>query len=235
MVAIQPEEKVIAFVLYPGVTILDIIGPLQVISKMRPPFRAVVVGEGKVPMVTDTSLSLTPEMTYEEVPDPFAIMVPGGMGATKAMGDGRLIDYLQEQAPKVTTMGSICTGALILAAAGLLNGKKATTHWSYQRILNALGARYVPERWTFDGKFVTSAGVSAGIDMALAMTARWSSEAESRMIQLGLEYDPSPPLGPIKWSEVDLDARIGPIMERIRSDLPHRPDIISQIESNLPK
>jgi len=226
---------VIAFILYPGVTILDIIGPLQVVSKMRPPFRAVVVGESKVPMTTDTTLSLMPEMTFEEVTSPFAIMVPGGLGATRAMGDDRLLDYLREQAVDVTTMGSICTGALILAAAGLLDGRKATTHWSYQRILNALGARYVPERWTCDGKFVTSAGVSAGIDLALALVAQWSSETESRMIQLGLEYDPSPPLGPIKWGEVDLDARIGPIMQRIRMDLPHRPDIVSRIEANLPK
>lgn len=231
----RSNEKVVAFVLYPGVTILDIIGPLQVISKMMPPFRAVVVGESRTPMPTDTNLSLMPELTFEEVQEPYAIMVPGGLGATKAMGDPKLISYLQDQAANVTTMGSICTGALILASAGLLDGRKATTHWSYQRILTALGARYVPERWTSDGKFVTSAGVSAGIDMALAMAARWSSEAESRMIQIGLEYDPAPPLGPIKWSEVDLDARIGPIMERIRSDLPHRPDIVSRIEGNLAK
>lgn len=231
--AISSDEKVVAFILYPGVTILDIIGPLQVISRMRPPFRAVVVGESKVPMATDTNLSLMPEMTYDDVPRPFAIMVPGGLGATRAMGDRKLIGYLLDQANSVTTMGSICTGALILAAADLLDGRKATTHWSYQRILTALGAHYVPERWTSDGKFVTSAGVSAGIDMALALVAMWCSEEESRGIQIGLEYDPSPPFGPIRWSEVDLDARIGPIMQRIRSDLPHRPDIVSRIEGNL--
>jgi transcriptional regulator GlxA family with amidase domain len=90
-------------------------------------------------------------------------------------------------------VGSVCTGALILAAAGLLAGRQATTHWASHRLLERLGARYLPERWVEDGKFITSAGVSAGIDMALALTARLTDEPTARMVQLAIEYDPHPP------------------------------------------
>jgi transcriptional regulator GlxA family with amidase domain len=102
-------------------------------------------------------------------------------------------DYLRRAAGTSELVGSVCTGAMILAAAGLLEGRNATTHWSHHRLLERLGATYLPERWVEDGKVITSAGVSAGIDLALALVARLTDEPTARMVQLWIEYDPHPP------------------------------------------
>jgi transcriptional regulator GlxA family with amidase domain len=105
----------------------------------------------------------------------------------------------------VPVVGSVCTGALVLAAAGLLEGRPATTHWAYHRLLERLGATYLPQRWLEDGKFITSAGVSAGIDMALALVARLTDEPTARRVQVAIEYDPHPPFGGIDWGQVNRD------------------------------
>ncbi|OPY31337.1 MAG: Intracellular protease 1 [Methanomassiliicoccales archaeon PtaU1.Bin124] len=227
------SEKIVAFLLYPGVTMLDLVGPLQVISKMQPPFRAVVVAEDLGPMKADASLTLSAEMTFEQVPEPFALVVPGGMGATKAMANERLLDYIKGRSGSVNAMAAVCTGSLILAAAGLLQGRKASTHWSYAKVLNAMGAEYQEQRWVRDGKFFTSAGVSAGIDMAFALVAEWGGMAQSKSIQLGLEYDPRPPFGPIDWNGVDRDSRLPKILVRLREDLADKPALLERIESGL--
>jgi transcriptional regulator GlxA family with amidase domain len=99
----------------------------------------------------------------------------------------------------------VCTGALLLAGAGLLEGRRATTHWAYHRFLDRLGAKYVPERWVEDDRYLTGAGVSAGIDMALRLAARLTNDDLARLVQLGIEYDPHPPHGGIDWSGVDRD------------------------------
>jgi transcriptional regulator GlxA family with amidase domain len=104
-------------------------------------------------------------------------------------------DYLRQAADTSPVVGSVCTGALVLAAAGLLEGRQATTHWAYHRLLERLGATYLPQRWVEDGKFITSAGVSAGIDMALALVARLTDEPTARMVQVAIEYDPTHRLG----------------------------------------
>lgn len=196
------SEKVIALVLFPEVTLLDLVGPLQVLKGLPAPYRTVVVGERMEPMATDVGLALTPERTFAEVPRPFAVVVPGGPGSVAAMGSEAVQGYLRSAAPQAEVVGSVCTGALVLAAAGLLEGRRATTHWAYASELEKLGARYVRERWVEDGKFITAGGVSAGIDMALALAARLTDRATAQRIQLGIEYDPRPPFGGIDWSLV---------------------------------
>lgn len=116
-------------------------------------------------------------------------------------------------------VGSVCTGSLILAAASLLDGRDVKTHWSYASFLDRLGVRYVKERWVRDGRYVTSAGVSAGIDMALYLASELARDKVARKIQLGLEYYPRPPLGSIDWSSVDLGERTSWIEDRMRSEL----------------
>jgi transcriptional regulator GlxA family with amidase domain len=166
------EHNTVAFVLYPGLTLLDLVGPLQVFASLRrfnDQYRPVVVAERLEPMPTDGPLTVTADKTFANVPDPAVVIVPGGDAPTiKAMGDPAIRDYLRQAADTAPVVGSVCTGALVLAAAGLLEGRQATTHWAYHQLLERLGATYLPKRWVEDGKFITSAGVSAGIDMALA-------------------------------------------------------------------
>lgn len=195
-------DKTIALLMFPELTLLDLVGPLQVLKGLPAPFRTVVIGERVEPMSTDTGLVLTPEKRLEEAPSPFAVIVPGGPGSVAAMGNEAIQGYLRSTAAKAEIVGSVCTGALILAATGLLEGRRATTHWAYAAELEKLGARYVRERCVEDGKFITGGGVSAGLDMAIALVARLTDRATAERIQLGIEYDPHPPFGGIDWSHV---------------------------------
>lgn len=202
------QAKTIVFLLYPGLTVLDLIGPLEVFSSansyLAQPFRIAVAGETLAPVSTDTPAKLMPDVTLAEARRPYGVIVPGGGRPTlAAMGNRVLTDYLQEAAEGAHFIGSVCTGALILAAAGLLEGRRATTHWAYVPVLERLGATYVAERWVEDGKFITAAGVSAGIDMALRLLARLGGDEAARRTQLEIEYDPQPPLGGLDWSLVD--------------------------------
>jgi len=204
--AMKPEEtaadKTIALVSFPELTLLDLVGPLQVLKSLPAPFRTVVVGERVEPMMTDTGLAFAPEKRFDEVPHPHAVIVPGGPGSVAAMGNEAIQAYLRSAGARAEVAGSVCTGALVLAASGLLEGRRATTHWAYAAELEKLGARYVRERFVEDGKFITAGGVSAGIDMAIALAARLTDRATAERIQLGIEYDPHPPFGGIDWSRV---------------------------------
>lgn len=225
------KERTIVFILYPGVTLLDLVGPLEVLSKLGPPYRTVVASGTRGPMGSSLPLHVSTDLDYEEVPAPFAVIVPGGSeGAIRAMGDRRLRDYLLAADKEAGVMGSVCTGSLILAAAGLLKGREATTHWSYATFLERLGAKFVRRRWAQDGKYITSAGVSAGVDMALALASQLAGEQAARRIQIGLEYDPRPPLGGIDWDQVDLEQRKPWIIERMRRELGHRPDLLELLD-----
>ncbi|PYJ36778.1 MAG: DJ-1/PfpI family protein [Verrucomicrobia bacterium] len=135
-------------------------------------------------------------------PGPDVIIIPGGPGSVAAMANHALQTYLKATAESATVVASVCTGALPLAATGLLEGRRVSVHWAYARELELLGARYERARFTEDGKFITSAGVSAGIDMALHLAAKLAGQEISQRIQLGLEYDPQPPFGGIDWTQV---------------------------------
>ena len=198
-----PTEKTIAFVLYPGLTVFDLTGPLQVISHLatlRPEIRPVVVGERIAPLATDAGVAALPGRTFADVPHPYAFVVPGGTSATlKAMSDPAIRAYVRAAAETAEIVGSVCTGALILAAVGLLEGRQATTHWAAQPILERYGATYRRQRWVEDGKFITAAGVSAGIDMGLQLATRLTDEATAREVQRRLDYDPRPPFGRLDY------------------------------------
>lgn len=130
------------------------------------------------------------------------IVIPGGPGSVAAMANRALQTYLKSVIETATVIASVCTGALPLAATGLLEGRRVSVHWAYARELELLGARYERARFTEDGKFTTSSGVSAGIDMALKLAANLAGREISHQIQLGLEYDPRPPFGGIDWTQV---------------------------------
>lgn len=183
----------IAIPLYDRFTALDAIGPYEVLSRL-PGARVVFVAAEAGPVTTDNGmLTLLVEHTLEQVREPDIVLVPGGPGEVVQRAGGAILDWLREADRTSTWTASVCTGSLILAAAGLLDGKRATSHWLALEELRRLGAEPVEERVVFDGKLVTAAGVSAGIDMALALAASIAGDQVAQAIQLGIEYDPQPP------------------------------------------
>jgi len=179
--------------LFDRFTALDAVGPHQVLHHL--PDAEVIFAAQRVRGITDESgtLTLQSQAAYADVPRPDIIVVPGGPGQAEQMTQGPLRDWLVEADKTSTWTTSVCTGALILAAAGLLAGRAATTYWLALEELGRLGAVPKRERYVFDGKYVTGAGVSAGIDMALALAGRVAGDEEAKRIQLGIEYDPHPP------------------------------------------
>lgn len=213
--------KTIAFIIYQGLTPLDLVGPLQVLSTfsvMKPEYQVVVVSEKIEPIISDAGLRFLPDKTFTDVPCPFAIVVPGGNTPTeKAMTNPAIRAYVRSAAQTAEVIGSVCTGALILASVGLLKDKPATTHWAYEKFLEQFGVRYERIRWVDDGKIVMSAGVSAGIDWALYLVAKLSDEATARQVQLALQYDPHPPFGRIDWQHLDFLPRMLRLMNSLRA------------------
>ncbi|HEV2975206.1 MAG TPA: DJ-1/PfpI family protein [Solirubrobacteraceae bacterium] len=182
-----------AILLYDGFTALDAVGPYEVLSRL-PGGRVTFVAAERGPVRTDNGmLDLYAERSLADVRAPEIVLVPGGPGEVAARAGGPALDWLRAVHETSTWTTSVCTGSLILAAAGLLDGKRATGHWLAIEKLRELGADAVSERVVFDGKIVTGAGVSAGIDMALSLAARVAGDAVAQAIQLGIEYDPRPP------------------------------------------
>ncbi|MBN9390921.1 MAG: DJ-1/PfpI family protein [Chloroflexi bacterium] len=206
------DRQEIAFVIYPGLTIFDLAGPLQVfsaLSRLAPHIRPLVVAENTEPVKTDIGVMMVPNCTFADLPNPYAFFVPGGDTATlKAMSNLAIRSYIQTASQEARWIVSVCTGALILAAVGLLEGRNVTTHWAYVRILKQLGATYVQKRWTANGNIVNSAGVSAGIDTALYMVSRLTNDETARQVQWLIQYDPRPPFGGIDYSHFKLLPRL---------------------------
>jgi putative intracellular protease/amidase len=183
----------IAIPIYDCFTALDAIGPYEVLSRV-PGARVTFVAVEPGPVRTDNGmLTILAERSLEQERQPDIVLVPGGPGEVVQRAGGPVLDWLREVDRTTTWTTSVCTGSLILAAAGLLEGKRATSHWLAMEKLRELGAEPVEERVVFDGKLVTAAGVSAGIDMALALVASIADDAVAQAIQLGIEYDPQPP------------------------------------------
>jgi transcriptional regulator GlxA family with amidase domain len=183
----------IAFPLYRPFTALDLVGGYQVFA-MWPDSEVVLVAETTEPVWDDRgAMAFTPTATFAEVPAPDVIMVPGSGRPFESLTDEALLTWLRAAAPTAAWISSVCSGSGLLAAAGLLEGRRATTHWAYREILAEMGVEVVAERWVFDGNVVTGAGVTAGIDMALALTARHFGDHVAKVTQLALEYDPEPP------------------------------------------
>jgi transcriptional regulator GlxA family with amidase domain len=176
----EDKNKTIAVVTYPGVALLDLVATKTVLDSlaMGTRYRSVTVGERTEPIASNTPMRIIPEKRFEEVPDPFAIIVPGGgANALKAMGDERLTNYLRFAEHGAELVSSVSTGAFILAAAGLLKGRQATTHPDYAELLRKLGVNYVQRGWVEDGRYITAAGTSGGIDMALYLVAQAKERA----------------------------------------------------------
>jgi putative intracellular protease/amidase len=183
----------IAILLYDRFTVLDAIGPYQVLSGM-PDAEVVFVAERPGPIRDEVgSLVLSAPAGLADVPRPDIVVVPGGPGQNDQMQDGPVHEWLRAADQTSTWTTSVCTGSLILAAAGLLAGRRATSHWTALDELGSLGVRPVSERVVFDGKYVTAAGVSAGIDMGLTLAGRVAGDETAQAIQLMIEYDPQPP------------------------------------------
>jgi putative intracellular protease/amidase len=182
-----------AILLYDGFTALDAIGPYEVLSRL-PGAKTTFVACQRGPVRTDNDmLSLVADGSLAEMTAPDIVLVPGGPGEVAERAGGPALQWLREVDRTSRWTTSVCTGSLILAAAGLLDGKRATSHWLAMDKLAELGAEAVNERVVFDGKMVTAAGVSAGIDMALTLATEIAGEQVAQAIQLGIEYDPQPP------------------------------------------
>jgi len=183
----------VGFVLFPDLTQLDLTGPLQVLARL-PQSRTVVAAKSESPVPSDCGLSLLPTHSFANCPAFDLICVPGGVkGVIGAIGDRETIDFVRRQAAGAKYITSVCTGAFVLGAAGLLQGRRATTHWGYTELLPLVGAKHEKARIVRDGNVITAGGVTAGVDFGLSVVAEIAGEPTARRIQLGIEYDPSPP------------------------------------------
>ena len=184
----------IAYLLYDRFTALDVTGPHEVFNSV-PGNESVFVAEQAGPVRNESdTLSLVADASIEEVTSPDIVVVPGGYGNRKLLEHEPLHEWIRGVHESSTWTTSVCTGALLLAAAGLLNGVPATTHWVARDLLAELGATPVEDRVVEHGKIITAAGVSAGIDMALHLVQKINGDEVAQAVQLGIEYDPKPPL-----------------------------------------
>jgi putative intracellular protease/amidase len=183
----------IAILIFDKLTALDAIGPYEVLSRLPEADLRFVAKESGVKRTDTGALGVSADATLAEIADPDIVLVPGGEGNRPLLEDDEVLEWLRavDATSKWTT--SVCTGSLVLGAAGLLEGRRATSHWAYRHELERFGAVVVAERVVVDGKVVTAAGVSAGIDMALRLTALEYGDDLAKGIQLGIEYDPEPP------------------------------------------
>jgi cyclohexyl-isocyanide hydratase len=188
----ESQETRIAMVLFQRLTQLDLTGPFEVLSRM-PNARVDLLWHRQEPVVSDRGLALTPTGTFADYGAADLLFIPGGPGQLDAMEDEALLAFVRRVGGDARWITSVCTGSLVLAAAGLLAGKRATTHWTVLDQLALLGAVPVAERVVVDGNVITGAGVSAGLDFALTVVATLHDEETARRIQLQIEYDPEPP------------------------------------------
>lgn len=182
----------IVFVLFPNITQLDFTGPLQVLSRL-PGASVHLAAQTLDPISTDAVLTLNPTCTFADCPLADVLCIPGGFGVDQAILAPDLMAFVKRGGARAKYVTSVCTGAFVLGAAGLLEGKRATTHWAYHDALADVGAIPVKSRVVRDGNIFTGGGVTAGIDFAFTLAAEIAGEAFARGLQLGLEYDPAPP------------------------------------------
>jgi transcriptional regulator GlxA family with amidase domain len=182
----------VAFVVYPDFTGLDLVGPYDIISRW-PDVEVRFVASSPEPVRADRGLTVIPTDTPDTLPDPDVIVVPGSENPLPVLEDQVLLGWLRSAAPRCKWTVSVCSGASLYTAAGLLNGKATTTHWGFRDNVRALGAQVVDDRVVWEGNHISGAGVSAGIDMALTLTERVHGRELAEALQLVIEYDPQPP------------------------------------------
>ncbi len=186
------SQRHIGMLIFPRLTQLDMTGPYEVLARL-PNTTVDLVARTLDPVTTDRGMQIVPTVTYADCPPLDVVMVPGGPGQQDLMEDEAALEFLRKQAASAKYVTSVCTGSLVLGAAGLLKGKRATSHWAAIDHLKLLGAIPVRERVVVDGNVVTGAGVASGFDFALKLAAILEGEAVAREIQLQIEYDPAPP------------------------------------------
>lgn len=213
----------VSFLLFPNVTQLDLTGPAQVLSRLG---NATIdlVARTLDPVATDAGFSLLPTATFATAPQPTILCIPGGFGTADVVEDAETLAWVRHAATGAEWVTSVCTGSLILGAAGLLQGYCATTHWASHHMLERFGAIPVAERIVFDRNRVTGGGVTAGIDFALALTAAIRGEDHARLVQLSLEYDPAPPFdaGSPAGAGPEILARYKAMVLKLRTDSDQR-------------
>jgi cyclohexyl-isocyanide hydratase len=182
----------IGFLLFPQVQQLDLTGPYDVLASL-PDVKVHLIWKDLMPITASTGLVLKPTMTFEDCPALDVICIPGGSGVGPLMEDEQTLDFIKTQAANARYVTSVCTGALMLGAAGLLKGKRATTHWAYHELLAPLGAIAVKDRVVRDGNLLTGGGITAGIDFALTLATELFDQETAELVQLQLEYAPAPP------------------------------------------
>jgi transcriptional regulator GlxA family with amidase domain len=207
----------IDFLLFDEVTALDAVGPYEVLTHL-PGARVRFVGQRLGRVASDGGLGMYVDATLDEVRATDLLLVPGGFGARKLQSDERVLAWMRAIDTTTRLTASVCTGSLLLGAAGLLRGRRATSHWAFYDTLAAHGATPVRERYVEDGKYRTAAGVSAGIDLALALAIELRGEDVAAAIQLSIEYDPAPPLNAGNAERVD------PALRERMFNLAHRRD-----------
>lgn len=203
--AIEYAQNEILMLVYPRFTALDLIGPQHVFALLGPEYKTRLVWKDRNIVTSDTGVPFRPTMTFEECPaNPAVLFIPGGTdGTIAAMEDPDVRAFVTDRGSKARYVTSVCTGAMVLGAAGLLDGYKATTHWLALDSLKLFGSEPVAERVVEDRNRLTGGGVTAGIDFALTLTSRLQDEAYARAVQLMMEYDPQPPFGSGNPSDAD--------------------------------
>lgn len=194
LIEMSDENRTIhvGLLLYPGLTQLDLTGPYEVLHRL-PGAMMHTVWKSRDVLRADSGLALVPSMTMQECPQLDILCVPGGYGQVSIMDDAEVLTFLRNQGEHARYVTSVCTGSLLLGAAGLLRGYRATTHWAYTELLDLFGATYTKGRVVSDRNRITAGGVTAGIDFGLQIVANLAGEDTARMIELGIEYNPAPP------------------------------------------
>jgi cyclohexyl-isocyanide hydratase len=209
----------VGFVIFPELTQLDFTGPQQVLARL-PKSAMHIIAKSAAPVPSDSGLSLVPTHIFKNCPQLDLICIPGGSsGVVRAMGDQETIDFVQRQSSAAKYVTSVCTGAFVLGAAGLLKGRRATTHWAFTELLPLFGATHEKARIVKDGNVITAGGVTSGIDFGLRAVAEIAGETVAQAIQLRIEYDPDPPFDsghPDRAPDV-VKAAVFPQYEKARS------------------
>ena len=194
----------VGFVIFPGITQLDFTGPFEVLSRLGTPAsisvptkfpqsRTHVVAKTMLPVLSDRGLGIMPTCTFESCPPLHLICLPGGAGVVEALADVDTVDFIRRQGAQAEYLTSVCMGAFLLGAAGLLKGRRAATHWAYVDLLPLVGATHEKSRIVRHGNVFTAGGVTSGIDFAFRIVVELAGAEVAQAIQLAIEYDPSPP------------------------------------------
>ena len=210
----------VGFVIFPDLTQLDFTGPQQVLARL-PGSAMHIVAKTAAPVPSDSGLGLVPTHSFENCPRLDLICVPGGRaGVVQAMGDDETIEFVRRQSNAAKYVTSVCTGAFILGVAGLLKGRRATTHWAYAELLPLVGATHAKGRVVQDGNVITAGGVTSGIDFGLHVVAEIAGPEVAQAIQLSLEYDPDPPFasGHPDRAPATVKAMVAPRYESARAE-----------------